>query len=62
MSATKDFEIIVFGATSFVGKILCDYLCNEYTEANLRWAMAARSHSVCCGGYLFTLWLVRERA
>ena len=45
MSATKDFEIIVFGATSFVGKILCDYLCNEYTEANLRWAMAARSQS-----------------
>ena len=45
MSATKDFEIIVFGATSFVGKILCDYLCNEYTDANLRWAMAARSQS-----------------
>ena len=43
MSASKDFEIIVFGATSFVGEILCNYLCNEYTEPNLRWAMAARS-------------------
>ena len=40
---TKEFEIVVFGATSFVGKILCNYLCNEYREPNLRWAMAARS-------------------
>ena len=40
---TKEFEIVVFGATSFVGKILCNYLCNQYREPNLRWAMAARS-------------------
>ncbi|GJM12335.1 MAG: saccharopine dehydrogenase [Pseudohongiella sp.] len=41
----KEFDIVVFGATSFVGKILCDYLVNEYTEPNLTWAMAARSES-----------------
>ena len=41
--STKEFEIVVFGATSFVGKILCNYLCNEYREPNLRWAMAGRS-------------------
>jgi short subunit dehydrogenase-like uncharacterized protein len=40
---SKEFEIVVFGATSFVGKILCDYLCNEHREPNLKWAMAARS-------------------
>ena len=41
----KEFSIVVFGATSFVGKILCNYLVNEYTEPNLNWAMAARSEA-----------------
>lgn len=41
----KEFDIIVYGATSFVGQILCDYLVNEHTEPNLSWAMAARSES-----------------
>lgn len=43
--ANKEFDIIVFGATSFVGKILSNYLVNEHTEPNLSWAMAARSDS-----------------
>ncbi len=42
---TKEFDIVVFGATGFVGKILCNYLVNESTEPNLSWAMAARSES-----------------
>lgn len=41
----REFDIVVFGATSFVGKILCNYLVNEYTEPNLTWAMAARSEA-----------------
>lgn len=41
----KKFDIVIFGATSFVGKILCNYLVNEYTEPNLTWAMAARSET-----------------
>lgn len=41
----KEFELVVFGASSFVGKILCNYLVNEYTEPNFSWAMAARSES-----------------
>ena len=41
----KEFSIVVFGATSFVGKILCNYLVNDYTEPNLSWAMAARSEA-----------------
>ncbi|MFN9913445.1 MAG: hypothetical protein ACK53L_12715, partial [Pirellulaceae bacterium] len=50
----KDFDIVVFGATSFVGRILCRYLLDTYgadgsrTAAGgagqaLRWAIAARS-------------------
>ena len=41
----KEFDIVVFGATSFVGQILCNYLVNDHTEPNLNWAMAARSAS-----------------
>lgn len=41
--AGKEFDIVVFGATSFVGKIACNYLIHEHREPNLRWAMAARS-------------------
>jgi short subunit dehydrogenase-like uncharacterized protein len=37
------FDIIVFGATSFVGQILCRYLLAQYGSANLHWAIAARS-------------------
>ena len=41
----RDFEIIIYGATSFVGKILCHYLANEYRDPDLKWAMAGRSKS-----------------
>jgi short subunit dehydrogenase-like uncharacterized protein len=43
----KNYDIVLFGATSFVGKIVCRYLLSEYTgkpEA-LRWAIAARSQN-----------------
>ena len=39
----KEFDIILFGATSFAGKIMCEYLVGEHIEPNLSWAMAARS-------------------
>lgn len=39
----KEFDLIVYGATSFVGQILCRYLVEEHTEPNFNWAMAARS-------------------
>ncbi len=43
--SNKEFDLIVFGATSFVGKILCNYLVNEYREPNLTWAIAGRSEA-----------------
>jgi short subunit dehydrogenase-like uncharacterized protein len=39
----REFDLVIFGATSFVGKLVCAYLLKEYTEPNLSWAMAARS-------------------
>lgn len=43
MSPPK-FDLIVFGATSFVGQILCRYLVDQYgTHDGVRWAAAGRS-------------------
>lgn len=41
----KEFDVIVFGATSFVGQIVCEYLHNEYKDDSLRWAAAGRSEA-----------------
>ena len=39
-----EFDVLVFGATSFVGKILCRYLFERHGAAGqLSWAAAARS-------------------
>lgn len=38
------YDVIVFGATSFVGQILAGYLAEEFgTAGGLRWAIAGRS-------------------
>jgi len=40
----QPFDIVVFGATSFVGKILCDYMMEHYgLGGSVRWAVAGRS-------------------
>lgn len=44
--ATPQFDIVVFGATSFVGQILAAYLTEEYgVDGDVKWAAAARSQS-----------------
>jgi short subunit dehydrogenase-like uncharacterized protein len=37
------YDLVVFGATSFVGEILCRYLLTEYGSHSPKWAIAARS-------------------
>lgn len=41
----REFDVVVFGATSFVGRILCRYLIDTYGTdgSRLRFALAARS-------------------
>jgi len=40
----KPYSLVVFGATSFVGKLLCRYLVDEFGfDGRLRWAAAGRS-------------------
>ena len=42
---SEQFDVVVFGATSFVGKIVCQYLKSTYADSDLTWAIAARSQS-----------------
>ncbi len=40
----RPFDIIVFGATSFAGRILCRYLVERHgTDGEVRWAIAGRN-------------------
>ncbi|RMJ06292.1 putative trans-acting enoyl reductase [Marinobacter litoralis] len=47
MTTTQaNYDLIVFGATSFVGQILTDYLAKNYgVNGDLKWAIAGRSES-----------------
>jgi short subunit dehydrogenase-like uncharacterized protein len=48
------FDVVVFGATSFVGQLLCRYLLQEFGSPSrpgarkLRWAIAGRSRTKLC--------------
>ncbi len=39
---TRPFHIVVFGATGFTGRLVCEHLLNHYPQG-VRWAMAGRS-------------------
>jgi short subunit dehydrogenase-like uncharacterized protein len=42
--SARPYDIVVFGATSFVGQIMCDYLVERHgTGGDLAWAIAGRS-------------------
>ena len=44
--SARPYDIVVFGATSFVGQIMCDYLVERHgTDGDLAWAVAGRSQS-----------------
>lgn len=40
---TAEFDIIVFGATGIVGKLVSQYLSDTYKNNEVKWAMAGRS-------------------
>src|SRR6202795_2593132 len=42
--STPSYDLVAFGATSFVGKILCRYLWEEFgAQGGMRWGLAGRS-------------------
>ena len=41
---SRNYDIVLFGATGFTGKLVAEYLLDQYgSGADLRWAMAGRS-------------------
>lgn len=38
-----EFDIIVYGATGFTGRLVAEYLSQRYADGSLKWAMAGRS-------------------
>ena len=44
MSHSREFDVIIWGATGFTGRLLAEYIFNKYgTNNDLKWAMAARN-------------------
>ncbi|PIE41272.1 MAG: saccharopine dehydrogenase [Gammaproteobacteria bacterium] len=44
--AEKTYDVVLFGATSFVGQIICQYMAATYgINGNLKWAVASRSQN-----------------
>ena len=41
--AQRDYDLVVYGATGFTGKLICARLAQRAAQEGLRWAMAGRS-------------------
>ena len=39
----NQYDIIIFGATSFVGKIICEYMIKQFSNDEVSWVLAGRS-------------------
>ena len=41
----KNFDVVVYGATGFTGKLVVEYMQSQYgNDESISWAMAGRSH------------------
>jgi len=44
MNKSREFDIIIWGASGFTGRLVAEYLFKQYgTSGNLKWAMAGRN-------------------
>ncbi|MEQ9519100.1 MAG: saccharopine dehydrogenase NADP-binding domain-containing protein [Parvibaculum sp.] len=43
MAGQRKFDIIVYGATGFTGRLVAEYLSKQYADGAVKWAMAGRS-------------------
>jgi len=41
--STREFDIIIYGASGFTGRLVAEYLQAEYAGSGLKWAMAGRN-------------------
>lgn len=40
---SRDYDLLVFGATGFTGGLVADYLAKNYAGKGVQWAIAGRS-------------------
>ena len=43
MSSDRQYDIVVFGASGYTGRLVAEYLDERYGVSDLTWAMAGRS-------------------
>lgn len=43
MEQTREYDVIIFGATGFTGGYVVDYMHQAYADGNLKWAVAGRN-------------------
>lgn len=41
----KPFDIVLWGASGFVGALIAEYLCARYGDGEIKWAMAGRNRA-----------------
>jgi len=39
----REFDLIVYGASGFTGRLVAEYLQNAYADTGLKWAMTGRN-------------------
>ena len=39
------YDIVIFGATSFVGKLICEYMLKQFSSGEVSWVLAGRSET-----------------
>ena len=45
----KIFDVVIYGATGFTGKLVVEYMQINYgNDKNIAWAMAGRNHNKLC--------------
>ncbi len=42
---TREFDIVLLGASGFTGQLVAEYLLSQYGESDLKWAMAGRNQA-----------------
>ena len=43
--ATREFDIVLLGASGFTGQLVAEYLLSQYGDSDLKWAMAGRNQA-----------------
>ncbi|WP_439925090.1 saccharopine dehydrogenase family protein [Nitrobacter sp. JJSN] len=43
MASAAEFDIVIYGASGFTGRLVAEYLAAEYGKSDLKWAIAGRN-------------------